>query len=203
MNSVVSLVNKDELNGLHKDDYERLLEIRSKLLSSFTQKISVDDLAAEFGFSTSKLKRDFKTLFQTSIYRFYTHAKMDEAYRRPKTGNYSVMEVGYDLGYNGSQDVFVARLNADGSRVEYATYLGGSGYDWGIGITTEGVGGAYVTGYTSSANFPTSIGAYDPTHKDPKAQVTLNADRIRHWLGVGAVPTETVASLLKKHGIAK
>lgn len=47
------------------------------------------------------------------------------------------------------------------------------------------------------------LGAYDPTHKDQKAQVTLNADRIRHWLGVGAVPTETVASLLKKHGITK
>jgi small subunit ribosomal protein S16 len=46
------------------------------------------------------------------------------------------------------------------------------------------------------------LGTYDPTHKDASAQVRLDEERIKHWLGVGAVPTETVASLLKKHGIS-
>lgn len=99
MRSVKKLVDKDELNGLHPDDYKRLLNIKEQLLSSFDQRISVEELASEFGISVSKLKRDFKTLFDTSVYQFYTHAKMDEAYRRLKTGNFSVMEVGYDLGY--------------------------------------------------------------------------------------------------------
>lgn len=99
LRSVRKLVDKDELQGLHIDDYNRLLKLKDQLLSSFDQRISVEDLADEFGISVSKLKRDFKTLFDTSVYQFYTHAKMDEAYRRLKTGNYSVMEVGYDLGY--------------------------------------------------------------------------------------------------------
>ena len=46
------------------------------------------------------------------------------------------------------------------------------------------------------------LGTYDPMHKDADQQVKLNEERIRHWLSVGAVPTETVAQLLKKHGIA-
>jgi small subunit ribosomal protein S16 len=47
------------------------------------------------------------------------------------------------------------------------------------------------------------LGVYDPANKDEDQQVKLNPERIQYWLSVGAVPTETVASLLKKHGIAK
>ena len=46
------------------------------------------------------------------------------------------------------------------------------------------------------------LGHYDPTNKDADKQVSLKADRIKYWLGVGAQPTETVRSLLKKQGIA-
>ncbi|ANQ51913.1 helix-turn-helix transcriptional regulator [Flammeovirga sp. MY04] len=97
--SLDELRQKNELNGLHQDDYKRLLDIKNYILSRLHDKIVVDDIATTFGISTSKLKRDFKTLFNTSIYQYYTHAKMDEAYRRLKTGKFSVMEVGYDLGY--------------------------------------------------------------------------------------------------------
>ncbi len=99
MKNVKKLVDKDELHGLHPDDYQRLLKIKDHLLSSFDTRISMEEIAADFGISVSKLKRDFKTLFDTSVYQFYTHAKMDEAYRRLQSGEYTVMEVGYDLGY--------------------------------------------------------------------------------------------------------
>lgn len=46
------------------------------------------------------------------------------------------------------------------------------------------------------------LGTYDPVNKDNAQQVRLNEERIKHWLSVGAVPSETVASLLKKNGIA-
>jgi small subunit ribosomal protein S16 len=45
------------------------------------------------------------------------------------------------------------------------------------------------------------LGTYDPRSKDEKQQVQLNEERIKFWLGRGAVPTETVAQLLKKQGI--
>jgi beta-propeller repeat-containing protein/centrosomal CEP192-like protein len=55
----------------------------------------------------------------------------------------------------GDSDAFVAKLNAAGSALVYATYLGGSGFDKGTGIAVDASGNAYVTGYTTSVNFPT------------------------------------------------
>src|SRR5262249_9745004 len=54
----------------------------------------------------------------------------------------------------GSVDVFVTKLSAAGSSILYSTYLGGSSDDRGYSIAVDSSGNAYVTGYTSSANFP-------------------------------------------------
>ena len=45
------------------------------------------------------------------------------------------------------------------------------------------------------------LGAYDPTNRNAAEQVKLNTDRIRHWLSVGAVPTDTARDLIRKSGI--
>jgi hypothetical protein len=52
-------------------------------------------------------------------------------------------------------DAFVAKLNAAGSALVYATYLGGSSDDGGAGIAVDAAGAAYVTGTTGSPDFPT------------------------------------------------
>ena len=54
----------------------------------------------------------------------------------------------------GSDDVFVAKLNAGGTALEYSTFLGGNGSDQGYGIALDNAGNAYVTGTTASSNFP-------------------------------------------------
>lgn len=46
--------------------------------------------------------------------------------------------------------------------------------------------------------FLEKLGTYNPL-KDP-AEVNLSNDRIRYWLDQGAIPTDTVKSLLKKEG---
>ena len=51
-------------------------------------------------------------------------------------------------------DVYVAKLNARGSDLVYSTYLGGTGNDTGFAIVVDSSGSAYVTGSTSSSNFP-------------------------------------------------
>src|SRR5690348_2464836 len=45
------------------------------------------------------------------------------------------------------------------------------------------------------------LGYYDPRNKDQAKQFVAKLDRCRHWLDVGAQPSETVSSLLKKQGI--
>ena len=48
--------------------------------------------------------------------------------------------------------------------------------------------------------FLETLGTYNPM-VDPAA-ITLKDERIKYWLGVGAKPTTTVKSILKKEGIA-
>lgn len=45
------------------------------------------------------------------------------------------------------------------------------------------------------------LGFFDPQHADAAKQIQFNAERVKYWLSVGAQPSETVASLLKKSGI--
>ncbi len=61
----------------------------------------------------------------------------------------------YQGSLAGAYDVFVTKLNAAGSALIYATYLGGSGTESGAAIAVDGAGNATVTGYTYSTNFPT------------------------------------------------
>src|SRR5262249_49153475 len=56
----------------------------------------------------------------------------------------------------GPNDAFVAKLNPTGNALLFSTYLGGSGDDQGNGIARDLAGNAYVTGTTTSTNFPIS-----------------------------------------------
>ncbi len=67
---------------------------------------------------------------------------------------------GPDLTFNGDADAFVAKVNATGSGLVYAGYIGGSGDDEGYGIAVDNAGNAYITGYTDStqASFQVMVG---------------------------------------------
>ena len=59
-------------------------------------------------------------------------------------------------GDGSSTDVFALKLNASGTGLIYSTYLGGTqGSENGAAIALDGGGQAYITGSTSSADFPT------------------------------------------------
>jgi len=69
----------------------------------------------------------------------------------------------FDEVPNGLADAFVARLTATGGALVYSTYLGGSAGDFAHALARDAAGAAYVAGSSSSANFPTTPGAYDET----------------------------------------
>src|SRR5262249_14449703 len=60
------------------------------------------------------------------------------------------------INKGGNGDAFVAKLNATGSALSYATYLGGEGFDAAYGLAVDGAGDAFVTGLTVSTSFPTA-----------------------------------------------
>jgi uncharacterized protein (TIGR03437 family) len=65
-------------------------------------------------------------------------------------------------GLRGAQNAFVSKLDP-GGHVLFSTLLGGSGLDYPTALQTDATGGIYLTGYTSSLDFPTTAGALQPT----------------------------------------
>jgi hypothetical protein len=57
---------------------------------------------------------------------------------------------------------FVTKLNPTGTALVYSTYLGGNWDDGGIGIAIDAARNAFVTGYATSENFPTTRGVIQP-----------------------------------------
>jgi uncharacterized protein (TIGR03437 family) len=60
----------------------------------------------------------------------------------------------------GGYDAFVTAINATGNALVYSTFLGGTDGDFGFGIATDSSANAYITGYTTSPDYPTTAGAF-------------------------------------------
>lgn len=79
-------------------------------------------------------------------------------------GTFPTTAGAFDTTHNGIQDAFVTKINSTGSALIYSTFLGGSDLDSAAAIAVDATGNAYVTGSTSSTDFPTTAGAFDNTH---------------------------------------
>ena len=96
--------------------------------------------------------------------------KYDNAYVTGSTTstNLKVTSSAYQKHINaaGGQNAFVVKLVSSGDSADYYTYLGGNTVDGGYAIAVNADLEAYVTGYASSPNFPTTSGAYQRTCHD-------------------------------------
>ena len=72
---------------------------------------------------------------------------------------FSVTSTAFQKTLAGSTDAFAVKLNYLGTRLIYATYLGGDGGDEGWSIALDSAGNTYLTGLTGSTDFPVIPGA--------------------------------------------
>lgn len=77
----------------------------------------------------------------------------------------------YNATYSGYNEAFVTKFSSSGNLV-YSTYLGGSNFDYGIGIAVDQTGACYVTGSTGSPDFPTK-NAFNSTYSGSFSDVFL------------------------------
>jgi len=88
------------------------------------------------------------------------------------SSNFPVSETAYQRTFRGggeqthlkASDAFVAKMNPAGSALLYSTFLGGTLDDAATAIAIDGSGNAYVTGFTSSGNFPVTGSAPQRTY---------------------------------------
>jgi hypothetical protein len=66
--------------------------------------------------------------------------------------------------FDGFSDAFIARFLTNGT-LSFSSYFGGLGIDGGSAVASDGTGGVWLTGTTSSADLPTP-GGFDTTYND-------------------------------------
>ncbi len=83
------------------------------------------------------------------------------------TNDFPTTTGAFQTSYKGSSvtggpvsDAFVTKLNPAGTALVYSTYLGGNGADQAFGIAVNTQGSAFITGSTSSSDFPTASDAF-------------------------------------------
>ena len=62
----------------------------------------------------------------------------------------------------GRFDIYVCKLNSNGTALLHSTYIGGNDNDFPLDMAVDDDGCAYIVGYTSSADFPTTAGSFQP-----------------------------------------
>jgi beta-propeller repeat-containing protein len=101
---------------------------------------------------------------------------------------------GYDQTQNGFADAFVVKLSRSGRTLAYWTFLGGSDFDRGFGISVDREGAAYLTGDTFSADFPsvdqtTTFPGYDQTRDGGSDAFVVKLSRsgrtLAYWTFLG------------------
>ncbi len=102
---------------------------------------------------------------------------------RTLSADFPTTDDAFDTAANGGDDAFVVRFDAEApgsDGLRYGTYLGGADFD-GVSTVAAGTGDdVYVTGRTSSADFPTSSGA---------SSSSLGGDSDAHVTRLSTAPT--------------
>jgi Tol biopolymer transport system component len=84
------------------------------------------------------------------------------------SADFPVTPGAYQTTNNGGGDAYVTKLNADGSALVYSTFVGGSAQDMAISLASDAAGNIYLTGQTSSLDFPVTAGAYQTAYGRPQ-----------------------------------
>ena len=138
----------------------------------------LDGFVAKLGATGNSLV--YATYFGGDDYEYALSLAVDSSGNAYVTGetnstDFPVTPGAFDDTLDGTWDVFAAKLDATGSSLVYATYVGGDDNDDGHSIALDSAGNACLTGHTKSHDFPVTPGAFDTTFKYGAFVAKLNA----------------------------
>ena len=85
---------------IRQEDIYRMMEIEKELMEDYSKNApTVEELAGKHTMGVSKLKRQFKQIYGKPVFEYYQKNRMTKAKDMLLSGEYTVKEVGYKLGY--------------------------------------------------------------------------------------------------------
>lgn len=126
-------------------------------------------LTAESGRPALSARVQYASLFGGPGDDFASHVRVDQAGNvyivgattsQVLPGTPNTFQPTRPAGIPGTSDVFVAKFDQTGTRLLWATFLGGEQSDEVVGVRLDGSGNICISGETRSETFPTTPGAY-------------------------------------------
>lgn len=93
---------------------------------------------------------------------------------RTVSPDFPVTANAWDPSLGGFSDGWLARISPDGSTLAYSTFLGGSGAESAFELARDAAGDLYVTGWTASADFPVTPGAFQTSYAGTNADAFVS-----------------------------
>ncbi len=164
----------DEGRGIEVDSAGNVYVTGSTSSPAFPTTPGAYDTAANGGTDVFALK--LNSSGNALIYStFVGSSSADEAYDLALDSSNNLYAVGrtagafpttagaFDSTPGGGNDAFLIKLDANGANLLYSTLLGSTLNDWGYAVDLDPSANAYISGFTSSTDFPTTAGAFDTT----------------------------------------
>jgi len=114
------------------------------------------------------------------------------------SSDFPIINESYDNSSNLYKDIFLLKMKPDGTSLIYSTFIGGNGNDTVHGLALDSDYCPYLTGSTTSSNFPTTSDAIDSTYdstlkvKDNVILSKINKDgsdlEFSSYISAGGVP---------------
>lgn len=90
-------------NVLLKSDLEALQQVDFHIKTNLNKNLTIAELSVIAGFNESKLKRDFKLVYGSTIFKYITKLRMEKAVTLIKGDGLTIAEAAYAVGYNNPQ----------------------------------------------------------------------------------------------------
>src|SRR5690606_7818395 len=91
--------------ALLKSDKDSLHAVEQHIKSNLNKALTIADLAVIAGFNESKLKRDFKEAYGSTIFKYITKLRMEKAIALIRHEGLTIAEAEYEVGYNNPQHI--------------------------------------------------------------------------------------------------
>ena len=91
--------NATAVSSINHSDIQKLFAVRKVLTSEYSSHHDIKTLAADSAMSERKLQKLFKDVFGITIYQYALKVKIEEAKRMIEAKQFSISEVGYNIGY--------------------------------------------------------------------------------------------------------